>query len=388
MKYELASKSWDASEYQAVMNVFSKNMYKMGGYCSSFEEEFARWTGAKYAVFCNSGSSANLLAVAAIRNDPRNNFNSKNEVIVPAVSWSTTYYPLTQMGYKLKFVDVDPMTFNINIDEIERSISKDTCGIFSVNLLGNPCNYASIEDICDRNNLWLLEDNCESMGAMYDGNKTGTFGDISTHSTFFSHHISTMEGGVCTTDDELTYELLKSLRAHGWTRDVSNQGLFYSYFEKPKNEFYSSFHFVLPGFNFRPTEVQGALGIEQLKKIDGFVNQRKANAEYMIKKIEKFDFVKIQKVEKNADSSWFGFGLIFKNISIKEKAIKIFFESGIEVRPIVSGNMLRQPVFKNLNQSPSFSGADKIHDCGVMVGNHQFEIFDQIDLLVEALNEI
>ena len=232
MKYPLASKTWDEAEYQAVMKVFGGDYYKMGSYCKQFEKAYAEWAGTKYAVFCNSGSSANLLAIAALRHDPRFLTDKRDEIIVPAVSWSTTYYPVMQLGYKPIFVDICDKTFNIQIEDLEKKITPNTRAIFTVNLLGNPCDFGALKRLCEQHNLVLLEDNCESMGASYHGKKTGSHGLIGTQSTFFSHHICTMEGGICVTDDELTYELLKSLRAHGWIRDVENEALFYTYFEK------------------------------------------------------------------------------------------------------------------------------------------------------------
>ena len=149
--------------------------------------------------------------------------NPGDEVIVPAVSWSTTYYPVNQVGARLKFVDIDSETLNINVSEIERAINPNTKALFIVNLLGNPAEWNQIKEIADRHDLLILEDNCESLGATFNGKKTGTFGVGGTFSTFFSHHISTMEGGVVVTDDEALFHTLKSIRAHGWTRDLPDK---------------------------------------------------------------------------------------------------------------------------------------------------------------------
>lgn len=386
MDYKLASKSWDADEYQAILGVFSGDMYKMGHQCEQFEINFAAWTGSKYAVFCNSGSSANMLAVASMKYDPRHKCDQRKEVIVPAVSWPTTYYPLIQMGYTLVFVDVQLDTFNIDVNKIEEKITDNTRAIFSVNLLGNSCNYKKIKDLCKKYHLYLLEDNCESMGARYLGQKTGTFGDISTHSTFFSHHISTMEGGVCTTDDEVTYELLRSLRAHGWTRDIKNKKLFYDHFTPPKNEFFNSFHFVMPGFNFRPTEVQAAIGIQQLKKINNFISNRIDNAKYLCSQLTSDLGFCLQVEQSDSISSWFGFGLIFSSEDAKNFAVEKLGKFNIECRPIVSGNILKQPVFSYI-EPEEFPNADILHNNGIMLGNHQFPIVNEINYLLSTLND-
>ncbi len=386
MSYQLASKSWDEKEYQAIMGVLSDDYYKMGSICKNFEEAYAEWNGAKYAVFCNSGSSANLLAVAAMHHDPRQAQDERKEILVPAVSWSTTYYPITQMRYEPVFVDVSEASFNICIEDLKSKITSNTKAIFAVNLLGNPCNYKVIKSLCEEHNLYLLEDNCESMGAVYKEKKTGTLGNIGTHSTFFSHHMSTMEGGICVTDDELTYEIMKSLRAHGWVRDVDNKELFYSYFQKPKSDFDEFFHFVLPGYNFRPTEVQGAIGIQQIKKLDSFITARLENAMYLKSLLSQHhQRIHLQTEEDGAVSSWFGFGLLFENQTAKNEAAQTLINNGVECRPIVSGNMLRQPVFSGYMKAEKLPGAEKIHDCGIMVGNHQFPIKEQISFLMDLL---
>lgn len=388
MKYPLASISWNQEEYKAALEVLASDMFTMGPKTKLFEEKFASWTGSKFAVFCNSGSSANLLALACLLYHPEVNLNIGDEVIVPVVSWSTTYYPILQLGLKPIFVDCASDTMNIDVDKVSNAITSKTKGIFAVNLLGNPNNFDELDDICKQHGLWLLEDNCESMGAVYKGKKTGSIGYIGTHSTFFSHHIATMEGGVCVTDDPLAYDILKSLRAHGWTRDVSFPDLFYSYFPRAQNEFLEKFHFVLPGYNMRPTEMSASIGFQQMEKIDAFISNRRLNAAAFKEVFNNHkDKISIQK--EVGDSSWFGFGILFDNEKIRDQAVKLFGANEIECRPIVSGNMLRQPVFRTVGLQPEqFLGAEKIHHTGVMVGNHQFDITAQIHHLDSVLSKL
>lgn len=379
MKYPLASVSWDQAEYQAAMKVLSGNFYSMGEYTEKFESAYCDWSGSKYSVFCNSGSSANLLAVYACMVNPKLDLKPGNEVIVPSVSWSTTYTPLLQLGLKPVLVDIDPIDFNICIEEVKKSITNSTKAIFTVNLLGSPSKLDELKKICLEKNIILLEDNCESMGAELNGLKSGQYGNISTHSTFFSHHMATMEGGICCTDDELTYEILKSLRAHGWVRNVSNKELFYEHFPKPINNLEEKFHFVLPGFNFRPTEISAAIGLEQIKKLDDFLNNRRENAKYFMEKLSEFDDKLILQKEYGS-SSWFGFGLVAESIEYKDKLVNSLVKHDIEVRPIVSGNIARQHFFKDYCKNYNdFSGAEKIHNQGFMIGNHQFDISEMID---------
>jgi CDP-6-deoxy-D-xylo-4-hexulose-3-dehydrase len=214
-KYPLSKDTWDEEEIKAINEVIESKRFTMGPKVKEFEEKFADYFGVKYAIMVNSGSSANLLAIAALIYSGK--LNGGDEVIVPAVSWSTTYAPLQQFGLKLKFVDIDLYTLNISIEELEKAITEDTKAIFLVNLLGNPNDFDKINNLIKGKDIILLEDNCESMGAKYKGKYTGTFGLLSTFSTFYSHHICTMEGGVVTTNDEELYHYMLSIRAHGWT---------------------------------------------------------------------------------------------------------------------------------------------------------------------------
>ena len=202
MKYELAISSWSNEEKRVAKMVIDSGFTTMGKEVQEFEKMFAVHFGAKYCVMVNSGSSANLLAVAALFYIRDNPLKAGDEVIVPAVSWATTYYPLYQYGLHLKFVDIDIKTLNYDLEALESAITENTKMIIVVNLLGNPNDFAKIKRMISDKNIILLEDNCESLGAMFDGKYTGTFGRLGTFSSFFSHHISTMEGGMILTDDE------------------------------------------------------------------------------------------------------------------------------------------------------------------------------------------
>ena len=188
-----------------------------------------------------------------------------DEVIVPAVSWSTTYFPLQQYGLKVKFVDVDRETLNIDLKKLKTAITDKTKVILAVNLLGNPNDFDEINSLIGERNIALLEDNCESMGAMYNGQFSGTFGVMGSFSCFYSHHISTMEGGVVVTNNEDLFHIMRSLRSHGWNRGSPDSGLFEA--RRKNDPFAGAFDFVLPGYNVRPLEISGAIGIQQLKKL-------------------------------------------------------------------------------------------------------------------------
>ncbi|MDW7673962.1 MAG: DegT/DnrJ/EryC1/StrS family aminotransferase [Bacillota bacterium] len=382
MKFKLSDNTWDEREIEAINRVIESNMYSMGKEVKHFEELFASKVGSKFAVMSNSGSSANLLAIAALVYSGK--LSDGDEVIVPAVSWSTTYFPLTQFNLSLKFVDIDKHSLNIDIEQLKKAVNEKTKAIFTVNLLGNPNEYGEILELCKNHNLILIEDNCEALGGNFNNKALGTFGLLGTYSTFYSHHICTMEGGVTATDDEELYHYLLSIRAHGWTRNLPSNSKIY---KKNDDEFYESFNFIMPGFNLRPLEMEGAVGIEQLKKLDAIINQRRENAQYFLKEIEKLNGIRVQKEIGN--SSWFGFAMILEgaNKGNRKKIVEKLMQNGIEVRPIVAGNFTRNEAIKYMKYTihGKLINADEIHDNGFFVGNHSKSNKKEIDYLISLL---
>ncbi|NMS89677.1 DegT/DnrJ/EryC1/StrS family aminotransferase [Clostridioides difficile] len=383
--YPLATTTWDEKEIEAINRVIESNFYSMGKEVKCFEDEFANFIGSKYAIMVNSGSSANLIAIGALMFSKHNNLKKGDEVIVPAVSWSTTYMPLQQYGLKLKFVDIDINTLNFDLDEVEKAISKDTKAIFAVNLLGNPNDFDRLIDICKKNNLILIEDNCESMGASYKGKYTGTFGLVGTFSTFFSHHITTMEGGIVVTDDEEIKDILLCLRAHGWTRNLAKDSKIYI---KHEDDFYEMFNFIVPGYNLRPLEIEAAVGREQLKKLGQIIKNRQENGKYFENKFKDLKGIKIQ--ENIQNSSYFGFSIILDNKDVERKTvINKLKTNGIEVRPIVSGNFTRNEVIKYFDYKieGDLCNANKLHDNGFFIGNHHYNVKQNIDYIYDLLKD-
>lgn len=383
IKYSLSNDTWDSKEIEAINRVIDSNRFTMGNEVIAYEKAFAQKFGSKYAVMSNSGSSANLLAVSALVYS--NRLHKGDEVLVPAVSWSTTYFPLEQNGLRTRLVDIDLETLNIDLNKIEEAITPSTKAVFAVNLLGNPIDYDKLKKLCQKHNLILLEDNCESMGAKLNDKSAGTFGMLGSYSTFYSHHLATMEGGVTLTDDEELYHYMLSIRAHGWTRNLPpNSGIY----TKNHDEFYESFQFIMPGYNLRPLEMEAAIGSEQLKKLDNFIEIRRENAKYFKSLMEDDNRFIIQK--ETGCSSWFGFAIILRS-QIKgqrHKYIQALRNAGIEVRPIVAGNFARQPAFKYMNATISgeLTQADYIHDNGFFVGNHSIPMERQLNLLKKTLD--
>ena len=383
--YSLTDDTWDQAEIDAINRVVSSGKFTMGEEVKTFEREFAKFFGVKYAVMSNSGSSANLLMIASLVLSGR--LNPGDQIIVPAVSWSTTYYPVTQYGLILKFVDIDIDTLNFDLKQLENSISNKTRAIFVVNLLGNPNDFDVIQDLASKYDLLIIEDNCESLGAKYKGKYTGTFGVLGTFSTFYSHHISTMEGGVTVTNDEVLYSIMLSIRAHGWTRNLTDENPIY---QKSPDPFYESYNFILPGYNLRPLEIEAAIGLEQIKKIDNIVSQRRENATYFLSQLKSIPWLKIQK--EIGESSWFGFSLILDKTSKlkRSEVLKALKDNNIDVRPIVAGNFTRNPVIKYLPHEifEDLRNADQAHDLGYFVGNHSRNNRHHIDKLVSVLKNL
>lgn len=323
-------------------------IYTMGRKVSEFEKAYAEFCGSKYCVMVNSGSSANLLMVAAytLRHGP-------GTVICPALGWSTSYSPFQQFGWKLHFVDIDRQTLNYDLSALWRAVERfDDPLILAINILGNPNEYMGFPRKCH-----VIEDNCESMGATYEGRTTGTFGVMASHSAYFSHHICTMEGGMVTTDDEYFYHLLLALRSHGWTRHLPQQNAL--------RETVEAWRFVVPGFNVRPIEMQGTIGLEQLKKLPGIVRQRRKNAENFPLPTQK----------EIGESSWYGFALLPDE---PERMKAEMDKRGVEYRPVISGNFLRHPaISKPISKWAAYDytadplpNADYVHEHGLMIGNH------------------
>lgn len=385
VKFPLATASWGQEELDAMQRVIASGMCSMGANVQAFERDFAKYIGSQHCVMVNSGSSANLLMVAALfyTKSPKLKLQRGDEVIVPAVSWSTTYYPLYQYGLKIKFVDIDLHTLNYDLDQLEHAVTDKTRAIMVVNLLGNPNDFDRIQKIIGGRDIVLMEDNCESLGATYKGKQAGTFGVMGTFSTFFSHHISTMEGGLIVTDDEEIYQILLSLRAHGWTRNLPKQNHVCS--DKSDDPFEESFRFVLPGYNVRPLEMEGALGIEQLKRLPNLIEERRKNGVLLQAALSGHPDIIIQK--EIGESSWFGFSLVIRPGSqLTRKALVVKLqELGFECRPIVAGNFAKNEVVKYFDSEVhgTLMNAEHIDQSGLFVGNHHFPIPEAFDALAK-----
>lgn len=385
MFWELAADTWGDEERAAINRVMDSGRYTIGPEVAAFEKAFADYHGMKHGIMVNSGSSANLLAVAALSHIKDRPLKPGDEVIVPAISWATTYHPFQQYGLKLRFVDAELDTLNIDTSQLTDALTPKTRAIVAVSILGNPAALDVIRAFADEHGLIMMEDNCESLDAELNGNKTGTFGDINTFSFFFSHHISTGEGGMVLTDDDELDGLCRAARAHGWVRDVP-EGL--DLFPPGDDDFAEAYRFVIPGYNLRPQEINAAVGLEQLKKLPAMTEQRRKNLKLFQDTIGTNDRFLIQR--ENGKSSAFCFPIIVKpeNNFDRSDLFGPLKDADIGFRMITGGNFPRHDAIDYFDYDivGDLNNADIAHDRGFFVGNHPFDLSKQINRLHGILN--
>lgn len=364
-------------EIDQVINCLKSGEYTQGKVVDSFEKKFAAWNGSKYAVMANSGSSANLLMITMLKQ--KYNLKDGDEVIVPSVTWPTTVYPIIQNNLQPVFCDVDN-GFNLDINSLKRMYSKKTKAVFLVHLLGQTAQLNEVISFCQERDIVLIEDCCESLGAKFNSRKVGNFGVMGSFSFYFGHHMTTIEGGIVSTNDFETYDLLKSIRSHGWIRDSNRQ-------DKYQNHKHKDFVFDIPGYNLRSTNVNAAIGLVQLEKLDSAIKKRIENHRYFLQQTGRLG-LKTQKVDFTETSS-FCLAIILENKDQRDYLIKRLAEKGIESRPVVAGNLLRQPVFNSHNyRRDDMPMADLIHDCGLYLPNHQFINNEKIDYMINSIKLI
>ncbi len=383
----IPSYDWEEA-YEAIESILT-TWVTMGEKVKKFEEMFAEYIGVKNAIMVNSGSSANLIALSVLTNPVvRNRIRKGEEVITPAITWSTTVFPIINVNAVPVFVDVDIGTYTMDINELEKAITDKTRAIMLVHLLGNPCDMKEIIKIAEEHDLFVIEDCCEAHGAEFNGKKVGSFGDISTFSFFFSHHISTIEGGMILTDNEEYGEIAKSLRAHGWIRELKNKDKIAA--EYPEID--ERFLFINIGFNLRPTEIQGAFGIHQIKKLDKFIEIRRNNARYWTKKLEKYsDYLILPKERPNTKHVWFGYPITVKPTApfTRKEFVDFLEKKGIETRPIMAGNIVEQPVMKlfKYRKVGDLNNSKFIMRNSFFFGNHQGIGKAEREYIVDCISE-
>jgi len=365
--YPLTLPTYGKEEVAAAMSCMMDYRTSMGAVTRQFEQEFAQYVGAHDAVMVNSGSSADLLLAFLLVNPMNPRLQAGDEVLVPAVTWPTQVWSPLMAGLTVKLVDVDPTTLNIDLDDLRRRITPRTKCLFAVHLMGNPCDMTALTQICEEHDLILIEDCCESLGAYDSGKHVGTFGLGGTFSFFFSHHMTTMEGGmvICGTDEDA--EALRVLRAHGWSRGL----------QKPTEDNLdptvdSRFQFVNWGFNLRPTELQAAFGIQQLRKLDTMNERRQQLATRFTEFAESCPHLKQAKIPDTGTACPLSLVVQLRGNASNRRSelLNLLEQEGIETRPIVTGNLARQPAASLLGDidPTDFPGAEIIHNEGFYIG--------------------
>ena len=343
----------------------------MGDKVIKFEKLFSNYLKIKNSVCVHSASAANLLALSVLTNPSVKGYlRPGDEIITPALTFATTVYPILDIGCVPVLCDIDLETLNIDEKKIENLITKKTKAIMPVHLLGNPCKIDVIKKIAKKHDLFLIEDAADSSGAEYHGKKVGTFGDLSTFSFFYTHIMTTIEGGMLCSNNNKFSELGKSKRAFGWIRDLKNKKII----ERKYSNIDPRFLFVTRGYNFKPTEIQGAFGIHQIKKLDRFVEARRKNANYWHSKLKKYKnfFLTICEQPKTK-SAWYGFPIIVQKTAPfrKNEFINFLNQMGVATRPILSGNIAQQPVAKEFFfKKGNLKNAEFVNDNSFWIGNH------------------
>ncbi len=383
--YSLSPNSFSNNDIIEGIKVLLSNKITMSKITKKFENEFAKFIGSKYALMVNSGSSANLLAIFAMINPiKKNKLKPGDECIIPALCWSTSLWPIVQAGLTPRFVDVDLQTLNLSIKDLKKKINKKTKAIMLVHILGNSTDMGKLTNIVKKYKLKLIEDTCEALGSKFNKRYLGNFGEFGTYSFYYSHQITSGEGGMIICNDKNNYKIIHSLRAHGWDRGLNNN----------KN----NFNFINSGFNLRPSEIAAAIGYNQFKKLNYFKKIRFENRKKIInilKNSKKWEnqFTFIDPIQ-NLEPSWFGLPILInkKYLSKKNRFLKFLNKNGIETRPIISGNFLNQPSIKLYNLNPKneiFKGAQEIENRGFFIGIHVKKITKiKLNLLEEKFLKI
>ena len=370
--YPLLEDPYRKKDLTSAIKVIKTGKITIGKHTINFERKFSKKINTNFSVMVNSGSSANLLALQCLINPYRKNrLKSGDSVLIPSVCWSTSLWPIIQSGLKPVFVDVDINTLNLDLDDLSKKINKRTKALMLVHVLGNSTNMDKLMQILQKNKIILIEDTCESLGSKFKNKYLGTFGEFSSFSFYSSHQISSGEGGMVCCKNFDDYEIIKSLRSHGWSRDLKNA----KKISTQNRHLDSRFIFYNSGFNLRPTDVSAAIGYSQFKDMNKLINIRNINRNKIVSSLKQnpkinnnFYFIE---PNKNTKPSWFGIPILIKNENNRKKFLYDLEKRGVETRPIISGNFLRQPSvikYNLVNKKSKFHNSDIINNKGFFIG--------------------
>lgn len=381
-KIRLSYPTFGGEEVMEALESLLSTYVTMGDKVHSFEDQWAEYLGSRHATMVNSGSSANLVAMESIADRVQG-----GEVIVPAVSWSTSIFPIHQVGARPVLTDVERETYTLGVEALKEAISPDTEAIMPVHLLGNPADMDAVMELADDHDLAVVEDCCEAHGARYDGTPVGTMGDLGTYSFFFSHHISTIEGGMVVTDEDDLAERNRMLRAHGWVRELDDR----EKYTEAHPDIDERFLFASEGYNLRPTEISGAFGIHQVDKLERFVERRRENAAYLNDGLGSYgEYFDILEERDGTRCSWFAYPLLLTEAApfSKDELQQHLEEHQIETRPILAGNLARQPALDSIEHrvAGDLSVADDIHMNGLFIGNNHVLDEERMDYILDTID--
>lgn len=372
--YPLVKNPFSSKDLNEGIKVIKSKQLTLSSKTFALEKYFKKKFNLKFSVMLNSGSSANLLAFQTLINPYRKNrLKANDEVLVPSLCWPTSFWPIIQSNLKPVFVDCDVKNFNIDINDLEKKITKKTKCLMLIHVLGHCANMDKIIKIVKKYNLILIEDNCESIGSKYKNKYLGTFGDFSTFSFYSSHQISGGEGGMINCKDSTDYQIIKTLRSHGWSRETS-KGKNSIYKHKKDKYLDPKFTFCNSGYNLRPTEVSAAIALSQLKRLDKIKSLRKSNYDKIKLVLQKdkicskyFTFIE---TNKSISECWLAFPLILNKKINRKKFLKKLLDFGIETRPIISGDFSKQPVFRKykIKKQKNYKNSNYIHKYGFYIG--------------------
>lgn len=352
-----------------------------GEQTSKFEKEFAKWVGCQYSVFVNSGSSANLLMIAALKELGYLKFN---KIVCPALSWATTLSPIMQYGITPILVDCNLEDLSVDLNHLEEIFkSENVDALILVPVLGLSPNFDKVIALTQKYNVELIVDNCESQGTTFNNIKIGNFGLMTSFSTYFGHIMATIEGGLITTDNEDVYNILLQLRSHGWMRDQSKDKQQELKEKYNLSDFSALYEFFVPGYNLRPIEIESVLGLEQLQKVDLMIEKRNKNFHLFKEKLSPYTWFPTE--VENSFTASFCIPIIASNVEEKNRIIKSLVDNNIECRPLISGSMGKKIFYVKQYGVRELPNASKIDECGLYAPNHPELSEQDIELICDCV---
>lgn len=398
-----AGRVFDEKELEYLVDSSLDFWLTYGSYSKKFEKELAKYLDVRWAFLVNSGSSANLLAFYTLTSPLLEDRQIKrgDEVITVAAGFPTTVAPIVQFGAVPVFVDMELTYANIDVTELEKALSPKTKAIMIAHTLGNPFNLKAVKEFCNKHNLWLIEDNCDALGSLYEGKPTGTWGDIGTSSFYPPHHMTMGEGGATYTDNPLLKKIMLSLR--DWGRDCwCESGIDNTCKRRFTQQFgtlplgydhkYVYSHF---GFNLKVSDMQAAVGCAQLEKFPTFVEKRKENYKKLYEALKDIEELQLVKAQPNSQPSWFGFMMTLTNKAnfTRNDLVEYLENNNIQTRNLFAGNMLRHPMFDHLVNNVDYrvvgdlSNTDKIMNDSFWIGVYPGMSEEKINYMIKKIKE-